>query len=245
MDMVPLPLADDHNDPAAPPAPPARQAIAAMPGDAPPAAAEVERLERLADAEEAAGRPDRALAALRQALALLRPPLGTATLAARTPGPSTRPAAPDATTSAEALLQLGSALDARAAPDYCVVRIDLDHFGRTCERYTAEVVERALGEVAGLLRSGSRQADTVLRAAPGQLVLVLDRCTAAQGTAHSERLRRAIATHDWPRLAPGLWVTASFGVAPACTGQRFAEVLAAADARVHSAQRAGRNRVVA
>jgi diguanylate cyclase (GGDEF)-like protein len=58
-----------------------------------------------------------------------------------------------------------------------------------------------------------------------------------------ERLRLAVAAHDWSKIDPTLRVTTSIGVAQA-DGETFRGLIEAADAGLYKAKQAGRNQVV-
>jgi PleD family two-component response regulator len=60
-----------------------------------------------------------------------------------------------------------------------------------------------------------------------------------------ERLRTAIRDEPWDRIAPGIVLTASIGVATGPTGGDLPALTELADQRVYAAKRAGRDRVVA
>jgi diguanylate cyclase (GGDEF)-like protein len=60
-----------------------------------------------------------------------------------------------------------------------------------------------------------------------------------------ERLRAAISDEPWGRIAPGMTLTASIGVATAETAGDLRALTEIADQRLYEAKRAGRDRVVA
>jgi diguanylate cyclase len=59
-----------------------------------------------------------------------------------------------------------------------------------------------------------------------------------------ERARAEIEGYDWESVAPGLRITASFGVAEA-TDRGIANLLARCDEKLYEAKHAGRNQVCA
>jgi diguanylate cyclase (GGDEF)-like protein len=58
-----------------------------------------------------------------------------------------------------------------------------------------------------------------------------------------ERIRVAVATHPWWRIAPGLDARVSVGVAEHRPGMTFDEVMGAADAALYRAKQSGRDQV--
>jgi len=66
----------------------------------------------------------------------------------------------------------------------------------------------------------------------------------AQASEACERVRAAIEAHPWSALQTGIRVTASIGLALADGDSEMGDLLKTADARLYSAKRSGRNRVV-
>ena len=66
----------------------------------------------------------------------------------------------------------------------------------------------------------------------------------AAAAAVAERLRQAVAAHDWSALAPGLQVRISGGLAQRMAGEDFEALSARADAALYQAKQQGRNQVV-
>jgi len=61
----------------------------------------------------------------------------------------------------------------------------------------------------------------------------------------AERIRRVILARDWSTIAAGLTVTLSTGLAACQRGERGRDLYGRADARLCTAQRAGRNQLAA
>lgn len=124
---------------------------------------------------------------------------------------------------------------------YTVILADIDHFKRVNDGFSHLVGDKVLVAFAELLGSRFRRGDIVGRFG-GEEFLIL-----ARGALHRdvlERVRRSVAEYPWTTIAPGLAVTASFGMAPFEPGGSFADAIAVADRRVYSAKSAGRNKVV-
>ncbi len=90
-------------------------------------------------------------------------------------------------------------------------------------------------------RRRPRSADAVARG--DALVAEARALTRTGARAACERLRASVANCAWDRLHPGLAVSISIGLADALAHATGAATLAAADARLYEAKRAGRNRV--
>ncbi|HEU4557785.1 MAG TPA: diguanylate cyclase [Longimicrobium sp.] len=125
------------------------------------------------------------------------------------------------------------------------VMVDVDHFKAVNDGWSHATGDAVLRQVARLLRDGTRAVDVVGRYGGEEFLLVLVETPAERAALLCEKLRAAIEAHDWGTVAPGLRVTASFGVAGNTAADTPAALLAAADACLYAAKHAGRNRVVA
>jgi diguanylate cyclase (GGDEF)-like protein len=124
--------------------------------------------------------------------------------------------------------------------------LDLDDFKQVNDTYGHQQGDQVLAAVAGALRSLSRDIDTPARYGGEEMAVVLPQ-TDAEGAAQlAERMRDAIEKLRVARVdgAGYLRVTASFGVAsvPDCAADKDG-LIAAADAALYRAKRAGKNRV--
>ena len=128
-----------------------------------------------------------------------------------------------------------------------VALVDLDHFKRVNDTFSHAVGDTVLQKVAGLLADVALLDDGGVAARLGgeEFVLVLPGVSGLSAARRADALRRTIGTHPWHRVAAGLSVTTSIGVAsfPA-DGSTTHELLAVADHNLYRAKRAGRDRVV-
>ncbi len=125
-----------------------------------------------------------------------------------------------------------------------VVLLDVDHFKRINDGHSHLVGDAVLRQLAHLLRTNCRLADTALRFGGEEFVFVMPGATRRNVLALAERVRRSIQRHDWTALAPGLAVTASLGVALGTEASSGIDLLALADRRLLAAKQHGRNQVV-
>lgn len=127
---------------------------------------------------------------------------------------------------------------------YSIVMLDVDHFKEVNDHHSHLVGDGVLCDLAQLLRANCRDQDTALRFGGEEFILLVREATPEGLLALAERTRASVQAHDWTALAPGLAVTASFGIAHVSDSPVSAELLALADARLYEAKRGGRNRVV-
>ena len=125
-----------------------------------------------------------------------------------------------------------------------VALIDIDHFKRVNDRYSHAVGDVALKELARLFASAIRHTDLAARLGGEEFVLVLVETDAAAARLACEKLRLAVATHDWKRVHSGLALTVSIGYCADTTVDGAARMLAVADRNLYVAKAKGRNCVV-
>lgn len=131
----------------------------------------------------------------------------------------------------------------RDGRELAVAMADVDGFKQVNDRFSHAVGDRVLRHVGDILRAGVGPADVVARYGGEEFALVLVETPLEQATARCESLRAAVEAFDWSAVHPGLRVTMSLGVASARGVPSPEPLLAAADARLYAAKRAGRNRV--
>jgi diguanylate cyclase (GGDEF)-like protein len=127
--------------------------------------------------------------------------------------------------------------------DLSLVLIDLDHFKRVNDAYGHLEGDRVLGAIADALSTAARADDLAARYGGEELVLLMPGSDSDGATAAAERLRTTV---ESLRVSVGdgdhIAMTASFGVATSCGRATNAhDLLAAADAALYAAKRAGRN----
>ncbi|MGY1604015.1 diguanylate cyclase domain-containing protein [Geodermatophilus sp. SYSU D00815] len=138
--------------------------------------------------------------------------------------------------------RLDGLLSAGSAPALAVV--DVDHFKEINDAVGHPGGDAVLRVVAELLVAGVRDTDEVCRWAGDEFVILLPDTTAEQGERALERIRRAIAAHDWSEIGLPRPVTISVGIASAARGDDRRTLFAAADGVLYDAKRSGRDRVV-
>ncbi|WP_426564598.1 diguanylate cyclase [Angustibacter sp. McL0619] len=129
-----------------------------------------------------------------------------------------------------------------------VAFIDLDHFKAVNDTYTHEVGDTVLRRLAAVLDRSTVGTEGAFAARMGgeEFLVVLPGLEPDCAREHVDRLRQQVAAQDWSRVAEGLRVTVSAGVATSGRdGLDRLALLARADSRLYKAKRLGRDRVVA
>jgi diguanylate cyclase len=123
--------------------------------------------------------------------------------------------------------------------------LDLDHFKKINDTFGHDTGDRVLQAVAELLRGQCRATDLAVRYGGEEFLLAFTGTDTAAALPLAERIRVLIASQEWSRLATGLDVTSSFGVADASEALDASTLLTLVDRRLYAAKFGGRNRVVA
>jgi len=133
---------------------------------------------------------------------------------------------------------------ARRGRTTSAVFADVDRFKRINDRFGHTTGDDVLRQVSRLVLFALREREVCVRYGGEELLVVLEGSDEARAAKVAERLRHDIEAHDWPRLAAGLAVTISCGVAEHQPGEPVRPWLERADAALYAAKRGGRNRVV-
>jgi diguanylate cyclase (GGDEF)-like protein len=129
--------------------------------------------------------------------------------------------------------------------DASIVLIDLDHFKIVNDTHGHAVGDRVLRRVVEACQTHLRSTDIFGRLGGEEFGILLPDCSLEQAQARAEQIRAAIAIAASGDDAPGVPISASFGVAAtARSGYELRVLLIHADEALYRAKRAGRNRVV-
>jgi diguanylate cyclase len=127
----------------------------------------------------------------------------------------------------------------------CVAVADADHFKGVNDRYGHFVGDEVLRQMAAILRDNVRENDFVARFGGEEFLIALSGVGIEDARARCEALREQVAAYPWEQIEPGLRVTISIGLAAVPAGGDLPHAMTAADQRLYTAKRTGRNRVVA
>lgn len=125
-----------------------------------------------------------------------------------------------------------------------LLMIDLDHFKEVNDRWGHPAGDQVLRQVAGVLRSGTREGAILARIGGEEFAIVLPGQDLAAAARCAERLCAAVAAAAIHGVAGLERVTVSIGVA-ACDGETagLGQLLRVADLQLYRAKQEGRNRV--
>lgn len=141
----------------------------------------------------------------------------------------------------EILLQQ-SLLDVkRSGRPLSVILFDIDRFKDVNNRQGHLSGDRVLSTIAQLGRDAVRENDIIARWGGEEFLILLRDCPLESAYRIAEKLRSAIAEHDFALTNPSTAITASFGVAEYALEESEAGFFARADKALYDAKAAGRN----
>ncbi|MEM6599376.1 MAG: GGDEF domain-containing protein [Cyanobacteria bacterium P01_C01_bin.69] len=126
----------------------------------------------------------------------------------------------------------------------CLMICDLDHFKQVNDRFSHQVGDLVLQEVAKVLMTETRSLDLVARLGGEEFAVVLPDTDLQQAETLGERLRFAIANYHWATIEPELTITLSIGISNNRTALSIQELMIAADQNLYQAKNSGRNQVM-
>ncbi len=129
---------------------------------------------------------------------------------------------------------------------FMVAMLDIDHFKHVNDQHGHETGDRVLREFANLMRQHLRGADVLARWGGEEFLVALVGEGARSAASIMERLRAAVAQHDWGTLQPGLKLTTSAGFAlhrGTSPCPPWQSLLQRADQALYRAKASGRDRV--
>ncbi len=146
----------------------------------------------------------------------------------------------------EAMLSLAEhwALSVRQASPLSCVMIDIDRFKQFNDTHGHKMGDLVLAETANRLRASVRGGERLCRFGGEEFLIICPGSSAAAAQRLAERLRNAVGSRPIKIKGIECGVTISLGVAERAESMTISDdLLAAADAALYAAKRAGRNRV--
>jgi diguanylate cyclase (GGDEF)-like protein len=133
----------------------------------------------------------------------------------------------------------------RTRQPYSVALFDLDHFKTINDRFGHGAGDSVLRSFCTLVQAHMRVTDRFARWGGEEFVLLMPVTTPVESASLAvERIRAAVAAHDWSStsmLPAEVRVTVSAGVATCVNGESVEALIARADAALYQAKDAGRN----
>jgi len=142
----------------------------------------------------------------------------------------------------EGLKRLVEKCDRAEVPISCTF-VDIDKFKNINDDFSHKVGDDVLVGISRLLMLGVRENDPAVRYGGDEIVFFLPGSPGERAAQVAERIRQAIAGHDWDRTAPGLRVSGSFGVAERHPGEDISSWMNRADEAAYVSKSGGRNKV--
>jgi diguanylate cyclase (GGDEF)-like protein len=130
----------------------------------------------------------------------------------------------------------------RTGTGFAVAMLDLDHFKQVNDGFGHAAGDAALKAFVQVVHATMRETDVFCRYGGEEFLMLLTDTDLPAAATAVERVRLAVAAHDWPAVAPGLSLTVSAGVAGWRKGEHLEPLLNRADGALYRAKRNGRNR---
>jgi len=131
---------------------------------------------------------------------------------------------------------------ARVRRPFTIAIADIDHFKEVNDTYGHEGGDKALTEIAQIIKSSMREYDCCGRWGGEEFMIILPEATAKEAALIIERLRDGIEASGIHLENKPVPLSASFGIAEYCPGETISDIINRADAAMYAAKRAGRNR---
>lgn len=130
-----------------------------------------------------------------------------------------------------------------SAPISCVF-IDLDKFKPINDTYGHQVGDEVLKNIARIIMMQVRSGDPSIRYGGDEILVIFPGISEEIAYKVVSRIQRAVMQHDWGRIAAGLSMSASFGIATHVADDTLETWLKHADESVYKAKAMGRNAIV-
>ena len=122
---------------------------------------------------------------------------------------------------------------------------DIDFFKKINDNYSHATGDQVLKQVAMILQDQVRSSDLLARYGGEEMIIALPESSTEDALAQVERMRKIIEQFAWHKIADGLAVTISFGVASARPLETYAQLFDRADEQLYRAKEEGRNCICA
>jgi len=124
-----------------------------------------------------------------------------------------------------------------------VIMIDIDHFKRLNDEFGHLLGDEVLRQVSTIFSQNLRKVDVACRYGGEEFVILAPQTSGEQARAAAEKLRRVVATWNFPGVPRPVTISAGIANLPD-HGQSRDELVKAADQALYAAKQGGRNRVL-
>ena len=133
----------------------------------------------------------------------------------------------------------------RIRNQFAVLMLDIDHFKSVNDNYGHAAGDRVICQLAEIMQKGLRNIDTCGRIGGEEFLILIPDTNLKKANIAAERLRTAVASHDFHLCKKNVQVTVSIGVTIPDLGKEFKvdQLLATVDKALYRAKKSGRNRV--
>jgi diguanylate cyclase (GGDEF)-like protein len=123
-----------------------------------------------------------------------------------------------------------------------VIMADIDQFKQLNDEFGHLLGDEVLRQVSSLFHQQLRKIDVVCRYGGEEFAILLTQITTHQAVAIAEKLRRLVASFQFPGVPRTITISAGVAAFPA-HGKTRDEIVRAADSGLYAAKQAGRNRI--
>ncbi len=120
---------------------------------------------------------------------------------------------------------------------------DIDHFKLINDRYSHQIGDAVLKQLAQLMMEEVRESDVLARYGGEEFVLLMPQTSKEQAEGLLNRIRTKVENWPWEKVCKGLSVTISFGLSDQLQKDMGHSMLVEADNKLYQAKDQGRNRV--
>ena len=125
-------------------------------------------------------------------------------------------------------------------PISCVF-LDLDKFKPINDTFGHQVGDQVLKTISNIIQNIVRKQDPCIRYGGDEMLIIYPKVTESRAKSSVERIRQQIVATPWHRIAQGLRVSASFGVAEYRHSETIDQWIHRADMAAYAAKDSGRN----
>lgn len=131
----------------------------------------------------------------------------------------------------------------RSGGKLSVMICDVDNFKQINDRFSHQIGDQVLRQVATILKNCAREVDTVARYGGEEFVVLFPENSVAEAFVAANRLREAVEHAAWQDIHPELRVTLSMGLCDDVSLIDGFAMVDRADEKLYEAKRSGKNRV--